>query len=282
MIQREIDHHKWFGDVLRTKKRGFAVKQNVVEKYSLALHDHEGKVIDLSVLEADVNEPLDAKVAFREASLLENTVIVDLASIIDPVKGISEFFLPDEVINNAAIYLGELAISGRNSGKIFILNEFYVYIEPSLWGERATGPVPLAEIRQSLRDSSPFENELLANYEYDVADISYAAARTVRYWNEMPPKVAFFTTRLFPFTNLWITGCHLFLFELIQEHYRKNYFPYSAGGISIDDRNKFQIYHAAWSDRFQLFTRDIRMLKVSINAESSAAVLPGAYRYYGI
>ena len=284
MLKRDVPITSHFGDPLATRKRGLAVKQKTVEEYHLAILDRDGAAVNLEDLENNVKEPLEVHTSFREASFLENVVLDDVATIVNKADGLVKFKLPSEVRNNAAIYLGEVGVRSASLAEreFYVINEFYVYVEPSNWSDVLVTTIPLAELRMSIRDSSLFENELLGNYEYDVAELSYAAARTVRYWNEIPPPVARFTTRAFPFTNLWITGTQLFLFDLIQEYYRRNQFPYSAGGLSVDDRNKFQLYRVAWADKMQQFTQDLQMLKARLNIEGASGTVFGTYRYYAI
>lgn len=277
----KIEPHALFGELLKTRRRGVQVKQKVVETYEMDLYTRAGANLNIDELSAEVGQSLAAKIAFREASLLENFVIEDSATIVDPARGTITFTLPSDVRDKAGIYHGEIALVGTDSN-LYALNELYVYVEPTHWSDTTYTTPQLDDIRMSLRDSSLFENELLGNLEYDVAEISYAAARTVRYWNETPPPVVNFTTRAFPFLNIWLMGIQVFLFDLIQEFYRRNQFTYSAGGLSIDDRNKFALYRTAWMDKMQMFQQEVRRVKARINAENSVGTIWGSHQYYAI
>ena len=131
-----------------------------------------------------------------------------------------------------------------------------------------------------MRDSDFIENELIENYDYDIAEISYAVTRAVQFWNEVPPPIQIFSTENFPFRHIWLEGVQLFLFEMIEEHYRRNYFPHSLGGTTIDDKNKFRLYREAWADRFNRFRYDIMRQKVRMNAETGSGTSAGFFNSF--
>lgn len=278
-MPREIKHHEYFGDALLTKKRGFAVKQGVIENYVFNMQGYNGENLDIGNIEAEFGIVAQVETKFLEASLSEDFLVQDTGTILDKSTGKITFKLPEDVIKEAGVYLGEVAIKDEKDNT-YAINEVYIYVEPSHQTKKVRFTPLINDIRLSLRDSSLFENELLGNYEYDVAEISYAVTRVVRFWNELPPPVAFFSTRNFPFTNLWLTGTQLYLFDLIQEHYRRNQFPYSAGGFSVDDRNKFQLYRIAWTDKMAVFTEEIKKLKRRLNVEDAQVTVPGPFSYY--
>lgn len=278
-MTRQITHHEYFGNALLTKKLGFAVKQGVKENYTLNMQGYNGENLNINDIESEFSTTVSLETRFLEASLSENFLIKDIGTILDKASGSVKFQVPAEVFKEAGIYLGELALKDAD-GNAYAINEFYLYVEPSHQTDKVSFTPLINDIRISLRDSSLFENELLGNYEYDIADISYAATRVIRTWNETPPPVASFSTRNFPFTNLWLNGIQLYLFDIIQEHYRRNQFPYSAGGFSVDDRNKFQLYRLAWSDKLNLFMEDMRRIKRRLNLEDSHVHVPGPFSYY--
>ncbi|MEM2003816.1 MAG: hypothetical protein QXQ37_04100 [Nitrososphaerota archaeon] len=276
-----ISHYKYFGEEVRLRKRGIAAKQNHIVKYQINLLNDDGSNVNIDELasEYSIDSP-KAVLAIREASLIHPEVYIEPATIKDAETGLIEFILPQEVRSVPAIYNAEIGIVDENSNeqdKIYVSNSFYVYNEPSNWTTKNYTLIPISEIRLSIRDSDAIENELINNFEYDVAEISYAATRTVQFWNEIPPSVYFFDTSTFPFRNLWLTGIQLFLFEIIEEHYRRNYFPHSSGGLAVDDKNKFRIYHEAWAARLQLFRNDVMRQKIRINAEFTSGIVTGLH-----
>lgn len=279
-MSRRVTFHKYFNEELRTRRRGILVKQKVKEKYKFEMIDYDGNAININDLANEYSQSsLTAKLAIREASMIENVIIEDDATIEDAAKGEISFVLPEEVRKDSAVYHAELGLLGDNGEDLFAVNSLYIYVEPTNWTSVERTLPRLDEIRLSLKDSSFVENELLGNYEFDVAEISYAVTRTVQYWNETPPDVTRYSTKNFPFKNIWLVGTQLFLFEALEEHYRRNQLPYNAGGLTIDDKNKFQFYRAAWQDRFNRFARDVHLQKVRINTSSMASLYGPATLY---
>lgn len=277
-----IQPSTYFSEELRRRKRGLATKQNLVATYRFNMYDDSGANLNLQSLKGEFSLPeIKAMVAFREATLLPPDIYYVEATIIDEEQGLIEFQLPAQVRSVPAVYHAEVAIVQSTDDTTFYANNaLYVYNEPSHWTDKTYTLLSLDDIRLSLRDSDIIENELIANYDYDVAEISYAVTRAVQFWNETPPNVGFFTTSDFPFRNIWLTGIQLFLYEMIEEHYRRNYLPHSLGGATIDDKNKFQLYRAAWTDRFNRFKSDIVRQKVRMNAEMGSGTAGGLYSYF--
>jgi hypothetical protein len=278
-----IPFYKYFGEELRLRKRGILAKQNVVTKFQMnMIDDYSGVNLNLNevISQYQINNP-KLIIALREATNIHPEIYMDDAVIINPEEGLVEFMLPQEVRRLPGVYNAEIALIDSNGAEdqLFAHNSFYIYNEPTHWTDRQYTLPSIYEIRLSLRDSDYVENELINNVDFDVAEISYAATRTVMFWNEVPPPVKVFSTSTFPFRNIWLTGIQLFLFEAIEEHYRRNWFPHSSGGVSIDDKNKFRLYKDAWLARLQLFRSDIMKQKIRINTEMTHGIVGGYYSF---
>ncbi|MEM3062243.1 MAG: hypothetical protein QW303_01665 [Nitrososphaerota archaeon] len=245
-------------------------------KYEYILRGENGEPLSSNTIYNEHGIVPEAVVAFREASGIEAFVYADTATIDNSVPGKIIFTVPKEVRETPGIYDVEAAYVQPNSSTLFAINKLYFYNEPSHWGTKHYTLPSLSEIRLSLRDSSPIENELLGNYDFDTSEICFALTRVIQLWNETPPPVTLYTTRNFPFKHLWLLGAQLFLFQIAEEHYRRNQFAYNAGGMSVDDRNKLMVYRAAVEDRMQMFMTSIYKQKYRINA-SSSATLGGNY-----
>jgi hypothetical protein len=61
-------------------------------------------------------------------------------------------------------------------------------------------------------------------------------------------------------------GTQLYLFQMAEEHYRRNHFKQSAGGTTTDDKNRHREYNTAWKERFGQFRQLVMHNKVRINA----------------
>jgi len=284
-MPHKIDFSKYYDNPVRGRIRGLLAKQSLKEIFEFQLIDYENNPLNIKNVAEEHSLPgYKAVVSYKEASDLTPIIYYDDATIVDADIGLIKFSIPEEVSKVPAVYIAEIAICNpeeTNNNVIYAHNSLYIYNEPTHWTTDVYTLPPMSDIRLSLRDSDFIENELIDNYDYDVAEISYATARTVKYWNELPPPVAFYTTSKFPFRNIWFTGIQLFLFEMIEEHYRRNYFPYSLGGMSIDDKNKFQIYNAAFQDRFKRFRADVMAQKIRINTELATGSVEG-FKNYGV
>lgn len=278
-----IPFYKYYGEEVRLRKRGVLSKQNTITRFQLELINiYDGERVNINALaqEYSLTDPR-AIIAYREATGVLSDVWIDTATIVDAENGIIEFIIPPEVRKVAAVYNAEAAIiDGDDQQNLYLNNSFYVYNEPTHWTDKHYTLPTIETVRLTIRDSDFVENELINNFEYDVAELAYAVTRTVQFWNEIPPPVCLFTTRDFPFLNIWLTGIQLFLFEIIEEHYRRNFFPHSTSGFAVDDKNKFRIYHEAWQTRFQVFRSDVMRQKVRMNAEMAEGTLTGFYTPY--
>ena len=89
----------------------------------------------------------------------------------------------------------------------------------------------------------------------------------MQFWNDQPPPVrgALFTTKTFPFRDIWLTGIHYYLFRLAEEHYRRNVLRHVSGGTTIDDKNRSSDYGEAWKNRFTEFRRMVMHRKAQLN-----------------
>ena len=161
-----------------------------------------------------------------------------------------------------------------------VTNDFYLCVQNSAWGNSGgQGPPAIDDIRLSLRDSDPIENELINNYDFDLAEICQAIVRPVLEWNETPPPMLryMFNSCTFPFRGLWLTGIHLYLFQIAEEHYRRNHLPYSAGGLNVDDKNRHPLYNQAWKERSQEWKKGIMAQKITLNVNQGWVSIGSQY-----
>jgi hypothetical protein len=104
--------------------------------------------------------------------------------------------------------------------------------------------VSIAEIRLAIRDLSREDNFLLDDVEYTDTEIAWAMRRPVDNWNETPPdmKRYRYTPATFPYRYEWINAVKGELMLIAAAAYRRNHLAYSAAGLTVDDKNKGQIY----------------------------------------
>jgi len=267
-----------YDEELLRKRRAIRVRQTQLADLQLHFRDENGKPCDLTdydfVGSSNSSESLEGaeyrvEARFREATERDPTTYKVNATMVDSETGLVRCRIPQTQVSNVTgIWLAEFGILDEDSCLI-ATTDCYVYVEHSGWATTSLlGPPQVQTIRQSMADDDPIINELIDNYEFDLGDICYAVIRTVEDWNETPPPVrsATFTTKNFPFRNLWLLGAKVYLLKRAELHYRRNAYPYNAAGMTRDDKNKQQDYTEAWRLRHEEYKKTLIHKKVSINA----------------
>lgn len=199
-----------------------------------------------------------------------NPVVAVSVSIDDAISGaVSSDYLPEVITNTPGIYQEEWGV--YEAGYLIFSSKCFLFVNRGLFSSASnqnqleTGPPTLDEIRLSMRDHVT-ENQLLQNYEFDAAEIVQAIVRPLQYWNELPPPIQpLATTITFPFRELWLQGIQAYLLETAAHHYRRNHLPYSAGGVSVDDRQKDNPYTQAHMRLRAQFEKACQTKKIEIN-----------------
>ena len=202
-----------------------------------------------------------------------------VADVVTATTGLIMCEIPSQVTTAPGIYNAEAAILDATGTPIFS-NECYVYVAGSAWAAASNNMPTLDDLRLSLRDNDPAENELIENYDFGLPEICYALVRAVRFWNSQPPLIAPAATTGFPSYEIAHLGAQLYLFELAEEHYRRNRLPYAAGQTQLDDKAKEENYNKAYQDRFQRFRQLVMHTKASINLGRGFSSFSGG-RYGG-
>lgn len=108
------------------------------------------------------------------------------------------------------------------------------------------------DVRIWLRDNDPDSNVLIDDFEWSSEEIRHAMTLAVDYYNETPPYVGRYDYDKFPSRFHLLQGAAANLLFMAAHSYRRNHLNYSAGGVSVDDQNKYQQYDAAgdklWRD----------------------------------
>ena len=277
-----------YGEALKQRKRAVRVTQGANTSIQITMRDDCGEPVDLTSYgfvasgssSSSGQQTGIIKARFRESALVHPELYDVTGTVTDAAKGTVKCKIPQtQVMDVAGVWLANIGIFNASSQLIFA-NELFIYNEKSPWIlDSKQGPPSVDDIRLSLRDSDPQINELIENHDFDLAEISHAATRVVQFWNDQPPPVAaaMYSSVNFPFREIWLKGIHVFLFQVAEEHYRRNRFPYSAGGTQIDDKSKAPDYNRAWNERFQEFRQMVMHRKVQINAGGAFNTLRSGY-----
>lgn len=129
------------------------------------------------------------------------------------------------------------------------------------------------DIRIWLRDNDPAANKLLDDYEFTPEEIRTAMTLTVDYWNDQPPYIRSYDYDKFPFRSQLLTGTAANLLFMAAHKYRRDSLQYSAGGLTIQDQEKYQQYDTAGNALWEQYKNWVIWNKRSVNAESGFATL---------
>jgi hypothetical protein len=123
------------------------------------------------------------------------------------------------------------------------------------------------DVRIWLRDNDPDANLLLDDFEFSTEEIRSAMTHTVDYWNETPPSVGSYDYNRFPYRYALLRGTAANLLFMAAHRFRRNQLNYSAGGLTVDDQNKYQQYDSAGARLWEEYKVWVAQTKKSINAE---------------
>ena len=129
------------------------------------------------------------------------------------------------------------------------------------------------DVRIWLRDNDPEANLLLDDFEFSPEEIRTAMTLTVDYWNDQPPYIRTYDYDKFPWRSQLLEGTVGNLLYIAANRYRRNALQYSAGGLSIQDQEKYQQYDQAGQRLFEAYKAWVVLNKRSLNAEQGFATL---------
>lgn len=128
-------------------------------------------------------------------------------------------------------------------------------------------PIGIAEIRLMNRDLDPDANELLLTYEFDDTEIAFAIMRPVDEWNESLPPVTTYTAATFPFRENWRKATIGYLMRTAGRKYLRDDLTYTAGGISINEKRKWDAYNKMGTELINEWRDWMKQKKVQINSQ---------------
>lgn len=227
---------------------------------------------DQSEIDSSEPYPLCGQVIFRFAdAAIPSYIFQAIGYSTDTAQGIVRVQLPADLVAYPGVYLMQVGISEQTSPDVYSLkyiDKGILSIERSLFGSielgDLLGPPTIQEIRIALRDSG-LENSLLGDVEFDDTEILHALARPLRQWNETPPPIAYYDSRSFPYHEHWLKATMALLMRSAAYWYERNRLATSAGGITVDDRNKMQSYMLMAQGIYKEWEQFIIDKKVSIN-----------------
>ena len=262
------------------------VTNGVHEAGIVQLLNEQGNPIDLTDYDTRINQqsddnepvtnprylPLTRGIVFS-ASAYYGQATPDMRKVVpvhgDPANGEIYVDIEPNDLRYPGMYLCSILLCSEGEAK----QAFDMYLEsaPSVeFQYQSQGfPLTIAEIRLWSRDWAPEINDLLDEVEYKDSEIAAAIRRGIDLWNGTTPMLSqhVYTTVTFPwkFRSQWIDVTIGFLKLMAADWYERNHLPYSAGGVQIDDRNKFVSYRQDGQLRLQQYQAWMKDIKVQLN-----------------
>lgn len=263
-------------DVIATNTPRFftaiSLSRKARQKICVSFVDRQGRSLDLSSIEpvkADIcnddcedevddeddgfedglvpKEDPDTKIRLRAVPAHGQPPLFDVeGNIIDYRKGKVVFNINQKQTKDIGVFIGEIGLF--RGDYLMSRTGVYINIEPSVFdmGYKGDGMITIPEVRLALRDSIPEENSLLDDLEFTDVEILACMRKPIDLWNSLLPATAHYAFNLqnFPFRYWWLKATVACLLEIAEINYMRNQLTYRAGGITVDDKDKWRQYGA--------------------------------------
>lgn len=265
------------GDAVPAKMQAIRVSQTQLATIDWTMKAQNGAVVDLTTLAGAT-----VQLAVRETLSMNasNLGVVMAGSIADASVGFVQATLASDAVAYPGISYAEFGIF--LNGALVFSNVFYLIIEPSQFsGNNLTpnGPPTIPELRLFLRDVDPAGNLWVQSFEWDLAEMAACISRPIYEFNEAPPPLdQTWTTASFPWRHNWMKASCGYLMRMAADWYRRVHLPYGGiGGITTDDKKKFQEYDARGKELIDEWKEWLRFKKVQLNMEAWVGCFGSSY-----
>jgi hypothetical protein len=280
-----------------SKTQAVATTQKMAPVIELILRDVQGRPINFescgfsSLSSGSSSANLGGSVLFKGREVLDvsnGAFLVDAeGAFLDAAAGVVRVKIPSTATEAHGLIDITCGVFNQ-SGEMIHNTSFYLLVERSQFGAVTAnsgvpaGLPPVSQIRMYLRDSSPEDNPLLNTLEFDLSEICEAMLVCIEYWNTMQPRVRrTFNTTNFLNPSVMIDGVMGELYLLAAKHYRRNQLAYTAGGLSVDDKNKAQEYEVIGQRMLDEYLKWVKMTKIQINKEAWDGSFGSTYDGFG-
>ena len=128
----------------------------------------------------------------------------------------------------------------------------------------ATGKVTAEDVRMFMMDK-PELNPLLRSVRWSQEEIDKALIMSVSYYNETPPLVGGYSIETFPYRYTLLTGAAGYLLKSAAINEASNQLTYSAAEVTVDDKNKAEIFSRMGADFWAEFKDKVLNIKAAQN-----------------
>lgn len=229
----------------------------------------------------------DAKFVLKAVSGFGQEALFSVeGTVTDYADGMVVFHLDENHATKVGMYLAEI---GYFRGDTLITRwPVYVIIEPSVFGGPSNAPgfsfggmITVPEIRLFLRDTMPEDNYLLDEREFSDIELMHCIRAPIDRWNSTLPhdRALTYNYDSFPveYRYMWIRATMGHALEIAAADYRRNSIPTNAGGVQLNDRDKYRQYDARAGQLLGEFNAWVEQAKYAASLGNSFGHV-GSYR----
>jgi hypothetical protein len=202
----------------------------------------------------------------------------------DAAKGVVTCELSaDDTRRIPGIFCANLIAYDPDGELIYQLTKYWFMVMPTMDASYSQmshyDSITIPEIRLMLREVCPEQNFLLDDYEFDDSQIVACMRLPIDEFNEKYQPKSNYTMATFPFRFHWLRATTGYLMDIASRGYARDHLPYTAGGVSVDDKNKFGVYANMGQQLLGEWRDFIKNTKLEMNIESGYGRLGSKYRY---
>ena len=142
----------------------------------------------------------------------------------------------------------------------------------------AASPLTEQDIRIFLMDRKEL-NPLLRGVRWNSEDIDQAVRRVVDYFNETPPYSMTVSANGFPYRYTLLVGVAGHLLRSASINEASNQLNYSADGVSVQDKDKAEIFMRVGNMYWEEFKDKTANIKVTQNLSNAFGATPSELQY---
>jgi hypothetical protein len=282
-----------------TRIKAFVVQEGIRATLQHVMRDRQGRVLDLTPVDTEeVSEESEESASASTTTSVDtvkmrvkefvgdidgNQVVTHEVSgtIADAATGIVQARLPTLIVSRAGLY--QLSWGFYRDSVLKIVNDGLLSVERSLYGNITeapahNGPPTISEIRMQMMDSSPAENLLLDDVEFNDEQIALAITKPIMDFNEsLPPLNTLFNTLNFPWRSHWLDATIAYLYRFAAAGYRRNRLATRAGGVDVDDKNKEAEYLRMSQLMLEEWKKFVLMRKTQLNGRAFTGAVGSPY-----
>jgi hypothetical protein len=256
------------------------ITHRVTKSVNLTLHDEQGNVIDLTSLVAlDGSSAADAvtvKILGKATATSDFVYWEAELEQLAPEEGLVRLDItPTGISKLVGLFIANVLVYYEDELKYAI--PYYVEVASNSLTYGYNEPITLAEVRLELRDTCPDANVLIDELEFTDAEIIHCIKKAVDNFNSIPPLVVSYTPIDFPYRSRLLSASVAYLLRLAAASYRRNNLRYSAGGVSVDDKNKADEYQAISDRLIQEFEGWAQNAKIAVNVNLGFSTFGSGY-----